>query len=303
MIDTHISNIFWSNKIQNIEYSKPIIGDEYSVVSRRISIEKMCHFLKISKDNSLSKLSIISSVFSFLLYRTIGDFNGVILISPSDKLSLKNPILLKFENKIDVSFKASLNHAAVEVKEAYIHRSYNDKLDLEIYSDFSIRYNAVNQDNLNNKISLFYQESEKEIEFTISFRRKYETYLIENILDKFCEILINYHEILNENLGSYSLLDENEKHLLLIGFNDTKTDYPRDKTIVDLFEEQVLKTPDNIALVFEDKELTYKGLNEKANQLANYINNEYTIKHQQVIGVLLPKSTDLLISFLAAQKL
>ncbi|MDR3046247.1 MAG: hypothetical protein LBU51_01360, partial [Bacteroidales bacterium] len=168
MIDTVISNIFWSNKIKNMEYSNPIIGNEYNSVCKYILIDKLSSYLKISKNNSLSKLSVISSIFSFLLYRTIDDFNDVILISPSDKLSLKNPILLKFENKIDVSFKAFLNHAAVEVKEAYIHRSYNDKLDLEMYSGFSIRYDEVNQDNLNNNISLFYQEFEKEIKFTIS---------------------------------------------------------------------------------------------------------------------------------------
>ena len=43
------------------------------------------------------------------------------------------------------------------------------------------------------------------------------------------------------------------------------------KTIVDLFEEQVEKTPDNIALVFDEQKLTYRELNEKANALANYL--------------------------------
>ncbi|KAF2340441.1 hypothetical protein DM397_00440, partial [Flavobacterium nitrogenifigens] len=47
-------------------------------------------------------------------------------------------------------------------------------------------------------------------------------------------------------------LTEQEKYQLLVEFNDTDSEYPRDKTIVDLFEEQVRKTPNNIAVVFEE---------------------------------------------------
>ena len=62
-------------------------------------------------------------------------------------------------------------------------------------------------------------------------------------------------------------MTEAELHKILVEFNNTKTDYPQDKTIVDLFEKQVDKTPENVAVVFEDKQLTYRELNNKANQL------------------------------------
>ena len=54
-----------------------------------------------------------------------------------------------------------------------------------------------------------------------------------------------------------------------VAFNNTVMEYPRQKTVIDLLEEQVAKTPDNIAVIFENKQLTYRELNEKANQLAN----------------------------------
>jgi amino acid adenylation domain-containing protein len=57
----------------------------------------------------------------------------------------------------------------------------------------------------------------------------------------------------------------------LQAWNDTATDYPIDQTIVDLFEQQVEKTPDNIAVVFENQQLSYQQLNEKANQLAHHL--------------------------------
>ena len=72
-------------------------------------------------------------------------------------------------------------------------------------------------------------------------------------------------------IGSIPLLTQQEQHQILIEWNDTKTSYPFDKTIHQLFEEQVDRTPNNIALVYEDQELSYQHLNERSNQLAHYL--------------------------------
>jgi non-ribosomal peptide synthetase component F len=69
-------------------------------------------------------------------------------------------------------------------------------------------------------------------------------------------------------IGEISLLSDFDRHTLLHTWNDTVATYPMDKTITQLFEEQVDKTPDNIALVFAEESLTYRQLNNKANQLA-----------------------------------
>lgn len=57
----------------------------------------------------------------------------------------------------------------------------------------------------------------------------------------------------------------------LQAWNQTETDYPKNQTIVDLFQAQVEKTPNNIAVVFEGQVLSYQVLNTKANQLAHYL--------------------------------
>ncbi|SMO97336.1 AMP-binding protein, partial [Flavobacterium nitrogenifigens] len=98
-------------------------------------------------------------------------------------------------------------------------------------------------------------------------------------------------------------LTEQEKYQLLVEFNDTDSEYPRDKTIVDLFEEQVRKTPNNIAVVFEETKLTYQELNEKSNQLAFCISSAYTINKEDIVGVFLPKSDSSIIAVLAILKL
>ncbi|HEC85215.1 MAG TPA: amino acid adenylation domain-containing protein, partial [Thioploca sp.] len=73
-----------------------------------------------------------------------------------------------------------------------------------------------------------------------------------------------------QSLSQLPMLTDKEIQQLQ-AWNDTATDYPVEKTIVDLFEQQVSKTPSNIAVVFENQQLTYQQLNDKANQLAHYL--------------------------------
>ena len=72
-------------------------------------------------------------------------------------------------------------------------------------------------------------------------------------------------------IGDLEILTDAERRQLLVEFNDTKTDYPDDKCIHQLFEEQVQRTPDNVAVVFEGQQLTYAQLNARANQLAHHL--------------------------------
>ncbi|MEJ7675705.1 MAG: AMP-binding protein [Chitinophagaceae bacterium] len=91
------------------------------------------------------------------------------------------------------------------------------------------------------------------------------------MLGHFKELLGSIVKNPHQKIGELSMLTPEEEQQLLYQFNDSKVEYPRDKTIVDLFEEQAAKTPEAIAVVFEEEQLNYKQLNEKANQLAHYL--------------------------------
>ena len=71
-------------------------------------------------------------------------------------------------------------------------------------------------------------------------------------------------------------------------------EYPSDKTVVELFEEQVSKTPNNIAVVYEDEEITYAELNSKANQLA-YKLRELGVKPDDKVAILTQRSIEMII--------
>ncbi len=90
------------------------------------------------------------------------------------------------------------------------------------------------------------------------------------------------------------ILPDDEKNMLLFDFNDTDAEYPRNKTLHQLFEEQVSRKPDNIAILFGDKEITYGQLDKKANRYANYLIQEHGIKPDALVGVMLDKSEELI---------
>ncbi|MCP4135479.1 MAG: HAD-IIIC family phosphatase, partial [bacterium] len=98
------------------------------------------------------------------------------------------------------------------------------------------------------------------------------------------------------------IIPKDERTLLLDVFNDTKIDFPVDMTIARFFEEQVDKTPDNIALVFGDVELTYRELNERANIVAHYLKDNHDIKTEDMVGGLLDRSEKIMIALLGVMK-
>lgn len=98
------------------------------------------------------------------------------------------------------------------------------------------------------------------------------------------------------------ILPASEKQLLLQDFNNTAADYPKQTTLVSLFEAQVAKTPDNIALGFEGKNLSYAELNELANQWAHQLRHKYNIQADDIIAIQLERSEWLLVGILAVLK-
>ncbi len=97
------------------------------------------------------------------------------------------------------------------------------------------------------------------------------------------------------------LLTEAELHQLLVEWNQTQAEYPQDKVIHQLFEEQVEKTPDAIAVIFEDKKLTYQQLNEKANQLGHYL-QKLGVKPETLVGICVERSLEMIIGLLGILK-
>jgi amino acid adenylation domain-containing protein/non-ribosomal peptide synthase protein (TIGR01720 family) len=115
------------------------------------------------------------------------------------------------------------------------------------------------------------------------------------------ETILRIQRHFNNLITNLSLLDEAERNEYIHSFNATKEDYPKDKTIHQLFEEQVSRTPNAIALEWNNNTLTYSELNARANALAADLRAK-GVTRNTVAGVLMERSPELVISLLGILK-
>ncbi len=105
----------------------------------------------------------------------------------------------------------------------------------------------------------------------------------------------------DERLSELPLLTGAERQQLLVERNRTEVAYPRDRCLHELFEEQVERTPDAVAVVFEHKQLSYRQLNERANQLARYL-RKLRVGPNTLVGICVERSPELVIGLLGILK-
>lgn len=104
-----------------------------------------------------------------------------------------------------------------------------------------------------------------------------------------------------KRLSDLPILTKAERHQLIVEFNDTQTDYPRDKCLHQLFEAQVEQTPDNVAVVFEGNQMTYKELNRLANRLAHQLRS-LGVGPDTLVGICVERSFEMVIGLLGILK-
>ena len=105
----------------------------------------------------------------------------------------------------------------------------------------------------------------------------------------------------NRRLAELPLLTAAEQRRLLIEWNSTRTDYPREGCIHALFEEQVERTPDAIAIVFEDQQLTFATLNARANQLAHHL-QRLGVGPEVLVGICMERCVEMIVGVLGTLK-
>ncbi|QMS92211.1 AMP-binding protein [Nostoc edaphicum CCNP1411] len=130
-------------------------------------------------------------------------------------------------------------------------------------------------------------------------RNRFAPVAMTQLLEHFCLLLERMIVQSEQNLGTISLLTHQERQQI-IQWNQTQTDYPQE-CIHHQFEAQVARTPDNIAVVFQEEKLTYRELNQRANQLAHYL-QKLGVQPETLVGIYLERSLLMVIGILAILK-
>lgn len=171
-------------------------------------------------------------------------------------------------------------------------------------SDINYESSWVGNNFISDDIDIHLYDMNDTGDINIAYDYLISKYSIDDICSIHARFLYIINQVLENNditLNEIEIVTPDEKKKILYDFNNTSADYPRDKTITQLFEEQVEKTPDNIAVVFEDQKLTYRELNERANSLANYLRNN-GVGLNDSVAIFLDKSLEMIIAILAILK-
>ncbi|MBW4625285.1 MAG: amino acid adenylation domain-containing protein [Brasilonema octagenarum HA4186-MV1] len=124
---------------------------------------------------------------------------------------------------------------------------------------------------------------------------------IERLAGQFKTLLSSATANPENKISQLEILSKSDRQQLLVEFNQTQIDYPQDKCIHQRFEEQAQKTPNNIAVIFEDQQLTYAELNRKANKIAHHLQT-LGVKPEVLVGLCVERSSEMIIGLLGILK-
>jgi len=151
-------------------------------------------------------------------------------------------------------------------------------------------------------LTLEAEENGQEVEFTLEYSKKlFLPQTINRMIGHFLNILGQITDNPVQRLSDIEIITPAEKEQVLAGFNDTRLEYPADKTIHRLFEEMAQKYPDKTALVYKDERLTYRELNQRANRLAGVLRQK-GIGPDDVAAIMVGRSQAIVIGALAVMK-
>ncbi|WP_342551889.1 non-ribosomal peptide synthase/polyketide synthase [Paenibacillus sp. FSL R7-0652] len=144
-------------------------------------------------------------------------------------------------------------------------------------------------------------ETEGSLQCEIEYATQlYDRETIERMSGHWQQLLRSLIEAPHLQLSEVEVVTESEK-AQIAGFNATEAAYPKEKTIHQLFEEQVERTPENIAVVYEGEELTYRELNERANQLARNLRAR-GVGPESIVGLMVERSLEMIVGIMGVLK-
>ncbi|MBK8551797.1 MAG: amino acid adenylation domain-containing protein [Ignavibacteria bacterium] len=152
------------------------------------------------------------------------------------------------------------------------------------------------------EITFFVNETPNGLMVSVQYRSDlYSERMISRMTEHFKELLRSVIKDPDQKIGLLPMLSKEEEHQLSAEINTSAVIYPKDKSIVDLFEDQVKKTPHAAAVVFEGKELSYLELNERSNQLAHYLRSK-GVKEETAVPLYSQRGIEMMIGMLGIMK-
>ncbi len=318
----------------------PVRGSRGASTSGIVDKEILKQLHVLSRKEGSTLFMTLLAAFKVLLYRYSGqqDISVGTSVANRNKQELEkmigffvNTIAFRSEVKGDVIFTDLLQAVKTTTLEAYDHqevpfekvvetvvkdrdpgrsplfqvmlvlRNTPHSSELKL-GDIVFSGEGFEQTSVKFDITFFVNETSNGLYLTVEYSTDlYKEETIIRMMEHFKNLLSSVAKTPHQKIGLLPMLAATELQELVEGFNQSSVIYPKDKTIVSLFEEQVEKAPGNISVVFEQDQLTYKELNERSNQLAHYLLSK-GVKKGTLIPVFIDRSTEMLVAIMGILK-
>ena len=319
-----------------MDYSRPVMQSfEGATVNFTLSNKETEKIKLLAKENGLTLYMSVLSVFSILLSKLSGQ-EDIIVGTPVAGRShddLENIVgvfvnTLAIRNKIkrNDTIKEYLRKLKQNILEAFENQNYQfedlvEQVSVERDTSrnpvFDVMFNMLNHGDYEGDLSTFnnneliHRSGISKIDLTLtaidygdqlmlSFEyctKLFKSDTIERYIGFLKQIIDQLGQLPYCNISDLEIISEAEKQELLYEFNDTKADYPKDKTIYQLFEEQVVKSPDNVAVSTRDQSINYSELHTKAEKLASILRSN-GVYSGSAVGLMLERSIELMIGIM-----
>ena len=295
----------------------------FGAVKFRIGHELFSRLLEVSQGSDHALHMVMTSITVILLNKYTGQ-KDILMGTPIYKQEseregefINTVLVLRNRLQGNMTFKELLFEVKHTIVEAIEHQNYPMEillkdLNIPVFKDeFPLFDTVILLENIHDRKDLQHIHANMTIsllrtgvslEGTVEYNLfLYEKATVERIVSHLRNLLKNAVSNPGLQLADLDIFSQEERKQILFDFNRSKTDYPQNKTLHKQFEEQVEKSPDRIAVLFAARHLTYRELNEKANQLAHVLRKK-GVAANTIVGLILERSLEMMMGILGILK-
>ncbi len=312
----------------SIDYVRPAFqSHEGASVRFVLSQEVTDNIRSFAKENDLTLYMSLFSVFTLLLSNLSGQ-ETIVIGTPIAGRShpdlenivgmFVNTLAIRIDIKGEDELQVFLEKLKIKILDAFENQEYQfeDLVDcLSVRRDtsrnplFDVMFNLLNQKEYSGDLSLFNNQNPihtsgiskfdltltaidygKQLLLNFEYCTKlFKAETVERYIQYFISLINQITINPDVKISELDIINDEEKYQLLNEFNSTDVDYPKEKTIIDIFEEQVKKTPKNIALIYGEEKETYQELKVKSDLIASYLQEVCGVMHGDLVGIMLER--------------
>lgn len=333
---------FWLKEFKNAPCIAAKLSNEVLAKRKtcEIGVDNSDRIYRFCKSNNVSLNSFFISIYllaNSLLHNMEEDIISIPLLGRNNPMQMKTfgmfvaLIPLRYKLEKDSTFNEYLFHLNKKLKSLYLRQRYpynhlikaldNQNKQFHMLNNVCINYyntlpsikiqgfDITSEEFFNGEqdysLQIIIRDWNDNHQIQVDFDYKISIYSDEDIQTLYSVMNLIMEQILDNpqlKINELNLISEELKYHIINEFNNTMCWYPKDKSVIELFIEQTIKTPDRVAIEEVDKALTYEQLNEKSTQFAQYLIDR-GVSPNDIVCLFMSNSIEAIVSILAIMKI